>query len=109
MMCERWWQHKMDFTITSGQILWFLGFIGAMWTTYKIYKELRRPNDDKIKMLLEHAEMLENLDKRLQAIETTDKLQLQGLLVAINHDIMGNGIEQLKEYRSVIQEYLINK
>lgn len=99
----------MEFTITSEQILWVCGFIGAIWGTYKIYKEIKKPNDDKAKMLLDHETKLNNDDKRLQEIEATDKLILQSLLVIINHDITGNGIDQLKKARDEIQEYLINR
>ena len=34
---------------------------------------------------------------------------LQGLLVLINHDITGNGVDKLKETRDELNEYLINK
>lgn len=99
----------MEFTITSEQILWICGFIGAIWGVYKIYKEVKKPNEDKAKMLLEHERKLQNDDERLKEIEATDKLILQSLLVIINHDITGNGISQLKDTRDEIQEYLINR
>lgn len=99
----------MEFTITSDQILGWCGFVGAVWAVVKIWKEIKKPTDDKNKMLLEHEKKLANDDKRLQEIEATDKLILQSLLVIINHDITGNGINQLKEVRDDIQEYLINK
>lgn len=99
----------MDFTITSDQILGFLGFVAAVWGFFKIVKELRQPNADKTKMLLEHEAKLKVDDKKLHDIETSEKLILQSLLVIINHDITGNGIEQLKNTRDEIQEYLINK
>ncbi|WP_407453581.1 hypothetical protein [Methanobrevibacter sp.] len=99
----------MEFTITSEQILWICGFICAIWGTYKIYKEVKKPNEDKAKMLLEHERKLQNDDERLKEIEATDKLILQSLLVLIQHDITGNGIDHLKKARDEIQEYLINR
>ena len=99
----------MEFTVTSEQILGFFGFVAATWGFLKIVKELRQPNEEKTKMLLEHDKKLADMDKRLQTIEETAKLQLQSSLVSINHAIAGNGIEQLKEMRDDIQEYLINK
>ena len=99
----------MKFVITGEQILWVCGFIGAIWGVVKIIKEIKKPNDDKTKMLLEHEKKLKEDDERLKEIEPTDKLILQSLLVIINHDITGNGIEQLKNTRDDIQEYLINK
>lgn len=99
----------MEFTITSDQILGWCGFIGAVWAVVKIWKEIKKPTDDKNKMILEHEKKLKDDDERLKEIETTDKLILQSLLVIINHDITGNGIDQLKNARDEIQEYLINK
>ena len=99
----------MEFTVTSEQILGFIAFVGAVWGFLKIVKELRQPNEDKTKMLLDHDDKLKADSKKLHDIETTEKLILQSLLVIINHDITGNGIEQLKEVRNDIQEYLINK
>ena len=99
----------MEFTITSDQILGWCGFIGAVWAVVKIWKEIKKPTDDKNKMILEHEKKLKDDDERLKEIEATDKLILQSLLVIINHDITGNGIQQLKDVRDDIQEYLINK
>ena len=99
----------MKFTVSSEQILGFVAFVGAVWGFLKIVKEMRQPNEDKTKMLLEHEKKLKNNDDRLKEVESRDKLILQSLLVIINHDITGNGIEQLKEARNDIQDYLINK
>lgn len=99
----------MEFTITSEQILWVCGFIGAIWGVYKIYKEIKKPNEDLKKQVALNTSELKIDDKRLEEIEATDKLILQSLLVIINHDITGNGINQLKETRDEIQEYLINR
>ena len=48
-------------------------------------------------------------DARLKEIEVSNKMILQCLLVIINHDITGNGIEKMKSARDELQEYLINK
>lgn len=99
----------MEFTITSEQILWVCGFIGAIWGVVKIYKEIKKPNDDLRNQVAKNTEDLKTDDERLKEIEATDKLILQSLLVIINHDITGNGIDQLKNTRDEIQEYLINR
>ena len=99
----------MVFTVTSDQILGWCGFLASVFAVYKIWKEIKKPTDDKNKMILEHEKKLKDDDERLKEIETTDKLILQSLLVIINHDITGNGIDQLKNTRDEIQEYLINK
>ena len=96
-------------TVTSDQILYFCGFVGAVWGLWKIIKEAKKPNDDLKAMVEEHEAVLKRDHERLKSIEESDKMMLQCLLVIINHDITGNGINNLKEVRDELQEFLINK
>ena len=99
----------MEFTITSGQILAFFAFITALWGIWKIVKEVKKPSDDLKKTVAKHDTLLNNDNKRLKEIEDSNRMILQCLLVIINHDITGNGIEKMKDARDELQEYLINK
>ena len=99
----------MDFTITSTQILGFCALLTAIWGAWKIVKEIKKPNDDLKEKVTEHDMLLDNDDKRLASIEESNKMTLQCLLVIINHEITGNGIEKMKAARDELQEYLINK
>ena len=99
----------MDFTITSNQILAFCALLTAIWGVWKIVKEMKKPNDDLKEKVSEHDMLLDNDDKRLASIEESNKMTLQCLLVIINHEITGNGIEKMKAARDELQEYLINK
>ena len=99
----------MDFTITSTQILGFCALLTAIWGVWKIVKEIKKPNDDLKEKVTEHDMLLDNDDKRLASIEESNKMTLQCLLVIINHEITGNGIEKMKAARDELQEYLINK
>ena len=99
----------MDFTITSTQILGFCALLTAIWGVWKIVKEIKKPNDDLKEKVTEHDMLLDNDDKRLESIEESNKMTLQCLLVIINHEITGNGIEKMKAARDELQEYLINK
>ena len=99
----------MDFTITSNQILAFCALLTAIWGVWKIVKEIKKPNDDLKEKVTEHDMLLDNDDKRLASIEESNKMTLQCLLVIINHEITGNGIEKMKLARDELQEYLINK
>lgn len=99
----------MEFTITSDDILWICGFLGAIWGVVKIVKEIRKPQDDLRKQVQENTKQIKDDEVRIHLIEEKDRLILQSLLVIINHDITGNGIEQLKDARNDIQEFLINK
>ena len=99
----------MDFTITSTQILGFCALLTAIWGVWKIVKEIKKPNDDLKEKVTEHDMLLDNDDKRLASIEESNKMTLQCLLVIINHEITGNGIEKMKAARDELQEFLINK
>lgn len=99
----------MGITITTEQILWLCGLITALWGVWKIVKELKKPNDNLRLTVDKHEKLLNSDDKRLRSIEDSNKMILQSLLVIINHDITGNGIEKMKEAREELQEFLINK
>lgn len=99
----------MDFVITSEQILGFCALVTALWGIWKIIKELKKPNANLKETVAKHDMLLNNDNKRLKTIEDSNKMILQSLLVIINHEITGNGIEKMKEAREELQEFLINK
>ena len=99
----------MDFVITSEQILGFCALVTALWGIWKIIKELKKPNANLKESVAKHDILLDKDNRRLKAIEDSNKMILQSLLVIINHDITGNGIEKMKEAREELQEFLINK
>ena len=99
----------MDFVITSEQILALCALVTALWGVWKIIKELKKPNANLKETVAKHDMLLDNDNRRLKAIEDSNKMILQSLLVIINHDITGNGIEKMKEAREELQEFLINK
>lgn len=99
----------MEFTISTDQIIWFCSFVAGLWGLWKIVKEAKKPNDDLRAMVEKHDQKLNNDHKRLQEIETSNQMILKSLLVIINHDITGNGIEKMKTARADLEEYLINR
>lgn len=99
----------MGITVTTEQILWLCGLISALWGVWKIVKELKKPNENLRLTVDKHEKLLNSDDKRLRSIEDSNKMILQSLLVIINHDITGNGVEKMKEAREELQEFLINK
>lgn len=101
--------NTVEFSITSGQVLWFLGFVTSVWTVWKIVKEIKKPGDDLKSTVDKHGELLKKDDKRMKEVEDSNKMILQCLLVIINHDITGNGIDKMKAARDELQEYLINR
>lgn len=99
----------MNFVITSEQILGFCALITALWGVWKIVKEVKKPNNDLKAEVEKHSHLLDEDNRRLKEVEESMKMTLQSLLVIINHDITGNGIEKMKETRDKLQDYLVNK
>jgi hypothetical protein len=97
------------FTVESEQIIYICGLIAALWGVWKIVKEVRKPNDDLKAKVVKHDQFLDNDNRRLKEYEESNRMILQCLLVIINHEITGNGIENLKHARDDLQEFLINK
>lgn len=102
---------ESGFTITSGQILAFCSFIIAVWGVVKIaielFKEITKGNKDLKAKVEEHEEKLKSDNERLEGIEESTKMILKGMSVLINHNLTGNGIENMKKTRDELQEYLI--
>ena len=89
----------MEFSITANQIMGFCALVTALWGIWKIVKEIKKPNEDLKKTVEKHEQLLTNDNTRLEDIENSNKMMLQCLLVMINHNITGNGIDKLKETR----------
>jgi hypothetical protein len=98
-----------EFAITSDQLMWLCTLIAGLWSVVKIIKEIRKPNDDLKKTVDRHSELLDNDNKRLNEHEESNHMILKCLLVIINHEITGNGIETMKEARDDLQKYLVDK
>lgn len=100
---------QTGFIVTSDQIVWFCTLVAGLWGVWKIVKEIRKPNDDLKAAVQKHSELLDNDNKRIKEFEDSNQMILRCLLVIINHEITGNGIETMKKARDDLQEYLINK
>ena len=98
-----------EFTITSTQIIWFCSFVAALWGLWKVGKEAKKPNDELKAKVSKHDQLLDNDNKRLSEVETSNQMILRTLLVIVNHEITGNGIDNMKQIRDDLQEYLIHK
>ena len=66
-----------------------------------------------IKKLVEdveaHETKLRSDDKRITQQENDMQMMLKCMLVLMNHDIDGNGVDKLKSTRDELQEYITNR
>lgn len=97
------------FVITTEQLLYLCGLIAALWGVWKIIKEVRKPNEDLKTEVSRHAQRIIEDEKILKEYEDTNQMILKCLLVIINHEITGNGIDRMKKIRDDLQDFLIDK
>ena len=57
----------------------------------------------------EHEAKIRNDDKRITQQENDMQMMLKCMLVLMNHDIDGNGVDKLKATRDELQEYITNR
>ena len=57
----------------------------------------------------EHEAKIRNDDKRITQQENDMQMMLKCMLVLMNHDIDGNGVDKLKSTRDELQEYITNR
>lgn len=97
----------MEFTITSGQILWVCSAIGALWGTWKIVKEIKKPNDDLKKQVENHEQKIASIEEEMDYLKQAVQLILECNLVMIDHDITNNGYPELEQTKEKLRIFLI--
>ena len=105
-----------DVSITIQTILAFFGGIAviaggasAILKLFNPLKALKSKVDDHEQKLVKDFERMNTIDKTLCDVEEYDKVICKSLLVLLNHEITGNGVDKLKEQRDVLEQFLINK
>lgn len=99
----------MEYTVSLSQLLGLCSAVGAVWGVYKIYVELMKPSRELRKKVELHEQFLTNDKQQIQEIQESNKIMCKCMLVLINHEITGNGIDKMKNMRDELQEYLIEK
>lgn len=73
------------------------------------FKKLRVRAEEHDRKIEQHDAEIKKLQDRYTAANETDKIICKSLLVLLNHEITGNGIDKLKEQRDVLEQFLIDK
>lgn len=72
---------------------------------YKLFTPARKVS----KTVTDHARMLDNDNRRLQELESTNRMICKSLLVLLDHEITGNSVDKLKEAKKEMQDFLISR
>ncbi|MCD2493322.1 CTP synthase [Lacrimispora sp. NSJ-141] len=98
-----------NLSITIKTILTVMGIITAAGGAIGVIIKVLSPYNRLKKRVSKHDDLLENDNNRLKEIEESNKHICKSMLVLLDHEITGNSIEKLKNAKSEMQEYLINK
>lgn len=93
--------------IAVSDILFLCGAVVTIWGAVKVYKEIVAPHNQRKKELEIQKQYLERDNERIKKLEESQTMIYECLLVMLNHQITGNGVEKMKEVRNQMQEYLI--
>lgn len=95
-------------------IITTLGGAGAIIVS--IIKWWRQPDKTRDEILKKHDELLDTDNKRLKALEEgqiemqeANRILMKSMLALMSHSIDGNHMEELKQTRDDLQEYLIRR
>lgn len=82
---------------------------GAGAIIMKYIDKRKEPDTHRDKMLEEHEEYLKRDNIRLAELEASNKIIMKSLLAIMTHELDGNHTEQLKDAKTSIENYLINR
>ena len=109
-MLESFWQ---VIEIIAAAII-LLG--GAGGVVVGLYRWARKPNDNQNARLDKHDELLDNDNKRLNALEAwkaekndSERLIMKALYAMMQHSLDCNHTEKIKASMGELEEYLFNK
>lgn len=92
-----------------GGITCIVGGISAIAKLFSPFKELKTRLDEHEQKLNKDYDRLNSVCDAIQDIEESNKVICKSILVLLNHQVTGNGIDKLKEQRDNLEQYLINK
>ena len=98
-----------DLTITVGVVVALCALIVTLWNAVKAIKEMTQPAKNLADRVDRIEDLLANDKKRLDDQEEAQKLLLRSMLALIEHQLTGNGEKSLKELKTDISTYLINR
>ena len=96
-------------TITWEIILAIAGGIVVLYNAFKAILSAITPFKKMKDKIDKHDELLDNDNKRLFSIERSNQMLCKSMLALLDHEITGNSVDKLKNVKSEMQNYLIEK
>ena len=99
-----------NINIPAVVVIEILGGIGTFFAAWgAVHKWIIKPIKDRNKQIDKNTEEIAELKKLSKEITEMQKLQCKSQLALIDHEITGNGIENLKSIKKEMQNALIDK
>lgn len=105
-----------DVTTTVNTILAFFGALVCISGGVSVIIKMLSPFRKLKKQVEEHEDKLKDdfnkfkeMNDAIAEVEYSNKVILQSLVVIMNHEATGNGIEKLKKQKDKLEQYLIDK
>lgn len=73
------------------------------------FRDLRKKVEEHERIINREKEQFDELESTIKGTDEYNKAICKALLVLLNHEITGNGIDKLKEQRDELEHFLINK
>lgn len=89
-------------------LLALCGTVVLLVNTWKAIRDIRKPNADHIRMVLEHEEKLSNDYNDIAELKEEMRIVLSTLRPMLQHLIDGNNVDSLQEQLDFLDRYLIN-
>lgn len=105
-----------DVTTTVNTILAFFGALVCISGGVSVIVKMLSPFQKLKKQVEEHEDKLKDdfdkfktMNDTIAEVEQSNKVILQSLVVIMNHEATGNGIDKLKKQKDALEQYLIDK
>lgn len=105
-----------DVMTTVNTILAFFGALICISGGVSVIVKMLSPFRKLKKQVEEHEDKLKDdfnkfktMNDTIAEVEQSNKVILQSLVVIMNHEATGNGIDKLKKQKDVLEQYLIDK
>lgn len=101
----------IPYDAVANAVVVFFAFCGAIVlivNAVKAVKDLRKPSNDHIKMVLDHDEKLLNDYEDISELKKEVRIILECLRPMLKHQIDGNSVDVLQEKLDFLDRYLIN-
>lgn len=96
-----------QFLTICGGISIIGGAFGVIWKVFRPAYALSKKVDDIESKQKNDFERMQDYDTKLNNFEEMQRAQSKCLLALLNHQITGNGIEEMKKIRDEIQQTII--